>query len=346
MKNMKFLKEIDSIISISSREKQAREVIKKIAKQYECEPIFDNLGSTFINIKSKQKSENKVMLSFPMDESGYMVRGITSTGEIQLVGVSNQTSVNLLGQILLLMTKEGKRFEGYTIFPKLDLKESSKNELLLKEEDCIVEFGFSSKEDAIKKGVNIGDSVVIKTLLDEKESLLITRGLDVKVSLYMINELVEAIDQLDLDFDVIIGGVVQEKVGYRGSVSATTTVQPSINISFAFESETSTYGCGSGVFIKTFDKTTLPNIDMANFITKHCNVHAHISDFGTSASFIHKSLTGVPSVVMGIHGRNIGLQTQMCHKDDIQAYVKEITKIVTTLSLEDINQIKGCTHYE
>ena len=341
MINTKFFEDREHIISISSREKHIRNELKAIAKETGSVLIFDNLGSTFLHFASKQENAKKLMISFPMDEYGYMVRSINEDGYISIVGVSNQTSVNLLGKTMILKTREGIQYEGYTTFKRLDLKESKEEELSIKEEECQVYFGFTSKEEAKSKGVNIGDAVVIKNVFHYLKPLVSARGLDVKTGLYTAYNLAHYLKGKDMGYDVYLGGIVQEKVAYRGSVSATTTIQPDINISLAFESETKAQKVGSGVFVKVFDKTTLPNQEMFYFMKDTTSVHSFSSHYGTSASFIHKSLTGVPSLVIGIHGLNIGLNTMLFHEEDIECLSQVLIKFMDTLTKEKIIKFQG-----
>ncbi len=334
-------------ISISSREKDVRNQLKDIAEKKGLPLSFDNLGSTFMHINSKKSDARTLMISFAMDECGYMVSKIYEDGSLGLSNVSNQPIENLLGQEMLIRTRDGKTVEGFTTFENCTTYQAQRLAQSLKIEDCRVLVASSSKQESEQLGIHLGDAVVIAQPLSYLKPYLAGRALDVCTGLYVMEQLAETFSKQELDINLVLGGVVQEKVAYRGAVSSTTSLQPDVSLSLAFEPESKEHKLGSGSFVKAFDKTLLPNWDLFTLINETTEMHSQISDYGTSASFIHKSLCGVPSAVVGIHVKNASLNTAIAHEGDIQHLLEQLRLIILKLhesKLESLIQLRGSYH--
>lgn len=84
--NIAYLKKLSNSDSIASNEAEVRNVMLEELKDYADEISYDNLGSIIFK-KEGNINGPKIMICSHIDEVGFMVRSISSQGQIMLMEV-------------------------------------------------------------------------------------------------------------------------------------------------------------------------------------------------------------------------------------------------------------------
>ena len=84
--NIEYLKKLSNSDSIASNEAEVRNVMLEELKDYADEISYDNLGSIIFK-KEGNINGPKIMICSHIDEVGFMVRSISSQGQIMLMEV-------------------------------------------------------------------------------------------------------------------------------------------------------------------------------------------------------------------------------------------------------------------
>lgn len=282
---MKRLKKLCSLPGVSGDEKEVSDMLIKEYKKRDLEIIKDKLGSVFG--KKAGASNLNVMISSNLDESGMMISDIKENGNLEflVVGLYEKNDLNQ-EQVVLL----GRRHE------------KSPGVVMKVDDEYVIDAGFKSAQDAKDSGVLIGNFVVVKssyqTLANNK---ILSNNLSNRAGLELGLRLVDNVDSENLDFSLTVGGISHSVVGQRGAITATTTVKPdlAIVIDFAYEEAIE----DDAVYIRSFDKTLLPSQLLKHKLYETAdNIDlkplAHMGNAGTDGSYIHKSLSGTPTIVV------------------------------------------------
>lgn len=210
---LKILNTLTQTISISGDEKNVGKCMAQYLEPYCDEIVYDNLGSVFGVKKSKKENAKRVLVITHMDESGLMITKINDNGSAEFIEIGKINKQYLPGSRLRVKTKTGEV-----------------NAFVVGTEKMVIDFGTYSKEETLALGVFVGDSAVVDGPFVKVQKQCVSKALESRVGCLMAVELLKAVKDKELDFDLYVGACVMEEVGQRGATTATGLVKPDLGV--------------------------------------------------------------------------------------------------------------------
>lgn len=344
---LNLMKEITQISGVPGNEKEISRVLQGYYRKYTNEIVFDNLGSLYGVKRSKKKNVPKVMIAAHMDEIGFIVKGINDNGLIKTLALGSAQVNSLLGQRVIIKNEDGKEFIGV-------LCNGLKTEDTIKVDKLLVDIGASSKEEVKSLGIRFGDSIVVEGKFEvlSNGKRLLSKAWDNRYGCIMGIEILEALKDVDLDFDLYVGCTVQEEVGLRGAQTSVNLVRPDLAIVLdcleandILKEEDTTGKLGDGVLVKYYDKSMMPNRALLNHLVDTCRnnkiKYQYYYSMGDSdAGWIHKLRVGCPTLVASICARNVNTNSSIIDVDDYIASKNAVLNVIESLDSEKIKFFK------
>ena len=348
---LELMREITQIIGVSGNEKYISEAVQKYYKRYTDKIIFDNLGSVFAVKPCGRSNAKRVMICGNMDETGFIVNGITDMGLIKILPLGAVLDQTMLSQRVRLMNNDGKEFKGTIITADSD-EENSK---VIKANEMLVDIGATSKEEVNELGIKFGDSIVVDGQFEvlAKGQRILSKAWDNRYSCVLGIELLEALKDIKLDVDLYVGCIVQNKVGLRGSEPATNLIKPDLAIVMDCFQANDIDGVkeavgklGEGVLANFYDKSMMPNRTLLRYLvdickSNHIKYQYYYSMKENDAKWIHKKIIGCPTLMACICARNINTNSSIIDINDYMAAKKAIIQVVKSLDSEKIDKFKA-----
>ena len=336
----KYFKEITQLIAPSGSEMEVSSYLIEEFNRLGYEIIKDNLGSVFALKKSKNPNAKKVMICAHMDEVGFYVRNILDNGMIKPVSVGGFNYNTLLSERLILVNKDGKKFYGMSDALPPHLLKDSKN---ISEDDLLFDFGFQNKEEALKN-ISIGDFIVCEGQFNytfNKESI-ISKAIDDRYGIILGLVILNELKDYDLDYDLYVGGTVQEEVGCRGALTSSYLIKPDLAIVLDCSPSRDSLSLnaigkiGEGVLIRYFDRSMIANKKLLDLQIKACidsssKYQYFDSPGGTDAGVIHKNLEGILTLTHCICARSIHTSSTLMRISDYLDAKKSLIELLTNL---------------
>ncbi|MDE8314154.1 hypothetical protein PT169_03290 [Erysipelothrix rhusiopathiae] len=325
---MNRLQELCALPVVSGDEKEIRDYLYNFYIDKDLEIIEDRLGSVF-GVKNGNSNYN-VMISSNMDESGLMISKINDNGTMEFIVVGLYMKAWLNNQYVTLLDRHHKKLSGI---------------VLRKDDDFVIDAGFKTKEEAEGAGVLVGNFVIVTPRFELLNQNVAANNLSNRAGIEVGLKLLESLENKNLNFNLNVGGISHSVVGQRGAITATTSVHPDLAI--VVDAAYVESWDDKDIFIRSFDKSLLPSQILKQDLyeaAKACGFmpQAHLTDLPTDGSFIHKSLSGTPTVVVVI---------PLKYKDSIYnvidtQYLDNITTVLnhylTTLNSKRIVETQNC----
>lgn len=318
----------------SGEEKAVRNIMLEV---FEKENILqDRLGSLFC-VHSSPNAKAKLMIATSLDEEALMIDGITSDGFLSFVALESLSPASLLHQRVRVYNRQHRAFYGTIVSLKTRFGESA--EATISMNDLVIDCGMTFAEAS--KNITIGDLVIYgNETIWLNEKVCMGKALRHRVMIEVILEIYERIQSKQYDFDVILGGVAQSVIGYRGTTTATYVVEPDCAfVLTGFESIKSSpkISLGDGVLVGCYDKQMLPSYALLeDFSQRFPSTKKTFGFAGNDGSFIHKTLRGTPTLSFGVAMNGIATNNSTCNIDDIDALVECIIQYLDTLDSDKI----------
>ncbi|NHM75480.1 M42 family metallopeptidase [Staphylococcus sp. 11007852] len=278
--------------------------------------VRDKMGGIYGVKKSQQSNAPKVMVAAHMDEIGFMITEVTKQGFIKFTPLGGVASDIWQGQRLKIKTGEGDEITG--VVANIPKHFQTGKESTPKIEDLLLDIGAEDASEVYARGIAIGDSIVPNTeLLQLSQYRYAAKAWDNRYGCVLAIEILEALHDVQLDFDLYVGANVQEEVGLRGAEAATQLIQPDVAFVVDCSPANDMKGksglsgeLGAGALLRIKDGTMLLKPAFKSYLLDVANKHSvsyqhYISPGGTDGGVIHKALTGVPTAVIGVCARYI-----------------------------------------
>jgi endoglucanase len=306
----------------SGDERDIREVIAALARPCADEIIEDTMGNLIVH---KRGSGPKVMLCAHMDSIGFIVTHIEKEGFLRvgrLGGISPKevayTPVRFKNGVKGVLAKEEK-----ANFEKLKLDE------------CYLDIGTSSEEEA-KKLVQVGDTAVYDAASYSNMDKVVSPYLDNRVSCAILLQVLRRITSPENDLYVVFS--TQEEVGLRGAKTAAWAIDPDYGLVVDVTDVDDTPGsdkCGTvqlgkGAAIKVMDSSVICHpavVERLEQLAKAENIPVQrdiMRAGGTDAGVIHTTRMGVFTGGVSVPCRYIHTPQEMADLRDAENCVRLI----------------------
>ena len=159
-KTESLIKTLTELQSTSGHERNVREFMRK-----EMEPLVDRieqdgLGGIFGVREHQDTNAPKIMIAAHMDEVGFMVTNITSTGLLKVSPLGGWNPYVVSAQRFTLQTRKGDYPVISSSIPPHLLRAAGGQQAAVKVTDILFDAGFTSKDEAEEYGVRPGDTIV------------------------------------------------------------------------------------------------------------------------------------------------------------------------------------------
>jgi len=352
--NIGYLKDLTQLNGVSGHENEVARYLKQAYEKRGLPIVTDNLGSIFALKKSKVEHPFKVMVAGHMDEVGFIALEILDHGIIKATAVGGLNPLSLTSQRVLMKLRNGAYIEGtIDATPPHLLKDTEVKVPEVK--DLLFDFGFASKQAALKAGVYPGSMIVAKgpfvKLANGKRYM--SKAFDNRYGLALGLELLDEIQNVELPFDLYVGGTVQEEVGLRGATTASYRISPDVAIvldcSPARDStgDKSQWGqLGGGVLLRFVDGSMIaykPLLEFQEACAKAAGVKTQYFDSlgGTDAGAIHKNKDGVLTVTHCICARSIHTNSSIIDISDYKGAKKALVTMLTRLDEKKLIELRS-----
>jgi putative aminopeptidase FrvX len=350
------LKELTEASGVSGYEGPVRGIIRRYLSEIG-DISHDKLGS-LVCTKAGSAAEPKVMLAAHMDECGFMAQKITKEGFIKFAPLGGWWDHVLMAQRVLIHTRNGNIIGIIGAKPPHILTEEERKKLVEKKE-MYIDIGATSREEAEKAGVRVGDPIVPVsefTVLSGGSAYL-AKAADDRIGCAVF---IAALQQLASDAHpntVYAVATVQEEVGLRGGRTSVDVVRP--DVAFVIESGIATDLPGiaepaarltGGPMVGYSEPGMITNLklrDLVMDVAARNNIPVQIvadTDlrYGTDADVIHIYKSGVPTIMMAPPVRHIHSHTAIFRREDFDLAVSLLVAVIKEL---DARTVTGLTDY-
>ena len=332
-------------------EAPVRQFLKEQMSPYVDSFINDRMGGIYGVKKSKKANAPRVMIAAHMDEIGFMVTEITPEGFIKFTALGGVANDIWQGQRLKIRTSKHEEIVG--VVANIPKHFRTGHEGAPKIEDLLLDIGAENQQAVQQRGVSIGDPIVPQTeLIQLSEHRFAGKAWDNRYGCVIAIEILEALSAIDIDVDLYVGANVQEEVGLRGAEAAVHLIQPDLAFVVDCSPANDMKGqsglsgqLGQGALLRIKDGTMLLKPRFKTFLMDLAEQHDvkyqyYISPGGTDGGVIHKSLTGIPTAVIGVCARYIHSTDAVF---DIRDYYQAKTWLlhaIRTLDKQQIHQLQ------
>lgn len=355
LNHFKILSELNAI---SGQENQVASFLLQTYQALGFQTQTDHLGSVFAVKKSQSPNPKKVLILGHMDEVGFMVSHIQANGMIKIIPIGGINPLTLTSQRMHLTTREGKVFLGAidTTPPHL-LKNVQQG--IPTVESVFVDFGFTSKDEAIKLGIKPGDMVTYASSFSQLHggTRILGKAFDNRYSLVMGLAILNEFKNITLPYDLYVGASVQEEVGLRGATTSSTMIAPDLAIVLDCSPARDSSGdvneqgqLGGGLLLRYIDASMIARPTLLAWqeqMAKAAKVpyQFYSSPGGTDAGAVHKNLSGIMTLTHCIVARSIHASQTILDTRDFEASKLTLIEMLKYLNTDTIHQLARDDHH-
>ncbi|MCS2166799.1 aminopeptidase [Scandinavium manionii] len=329
------LKALSEADAIAASEQEVRQILLREADALGKEVQFDGLGSVLIRLNESHGP--KVMVCAHMDEVGFMVRSISSTGAIDVIPIGNVRMTARELQPVRITTRGGGKINGL-----LDGDRHGSDVAKLR-----VDIGACSADEVAEAGVEPGDRVTFATPFSElPHNRVMGKAFDDRLGCYLLVTLLRELHSTPLNAEVWLVASSSEEVGLRGGQTATHKLQPDLALVLdtACWAKNFDYGSdnhrqiGEGPMLVMYDKTLIAPPKLTAWVEDTAAQQAislqrdMFSNGGTDGGAVHLCGNGIPTVVLGPPTRHGHCAASIADAGDI-----DLTHQLLVALLHDIN---------
>lgn len=308
--NKKLVENLSNIPAISGFEKVLRTFLQEELSQYSVSFRYDNLGSLIATIDSNKPGPT-IAVAAHMDEVGFMVQKVNERGFITGINVGGVVPESVISTQVVLHTQT-KDMPGVILGIPPHLNEGKKITI----EDLVFDFGFSSKEEALKV-VRPGDMITFKNnYVELNNDLIVGKAMDDRLGIAALVELANEFKQLDCG-KLLLCATVQEEVGLRGAETVLYAIEEKIDniividVSPVNDTLDVTSGAlGEGCLIRVKDPRMIFDREETILVetiaqNQKINYQHYFSKGGTDGAMLQLQKDGFKVIAICIPARNI-----------------------------------------
>lgn len=272
------------------------------------------------------------------DEIGFLVEKITEKGTLKVNGRGGFFPQMYEGHMVHVYTSQGT-LDGVVV-PQPDRQESAPSHYRM--DDVEIYLGVSTKEEAEKRGVVVGDAVTIqKQTVFLRPDLLCARGVDDRAGCAVLLSAARRID-----WDAISGKTVsfvwdvQEEIGLFGASRMAETLN--VDVVFPVDTFVSSdgplddkrYAClpvGEGAVIRAIDSSSITPCSFVQRVWEIAEKNAVPVQIGNTrggndgSDFVPEGAVNIPLSWPGTYSHSF---IEKIHKKDIEALTDLVTALV------------------
>ncbi|WOO88853.1 M20/M25/M40 family metallo-hydrolase [Mollicutes bacterium LVI A0078] len=331
----KRIEELVNIHGVSGFEGQVKSYLK--TNFGEVSFIEDNVGGIATCIDSGKPGNNILVLAH-MDEVGFMLKNIKDNGICKITPLGGFVPESVVNSHVIAITEDGQEYEGI-ILGESPHGNGPKQEM--KVENFNIDFGFTSKEQAIESGFELGIQVALKNdytkLANNRVS---SKAFDNRLGCAAILDLFDELNGNLTAGKLYLAASVQEEVGLRGASPMIHAIEDKIDYAMIIDvspvkdlDEVTNGTIGAGTLIRVQDPRTVLTVSEVRHLRKLAKENdIDNQDFfsagGTDANVIQITGSGVKTCALCVPGRNLHTQNSVISLDDYDSTLKLAKKYI------------------
>ena len=348
---VKLQKQLSELIGVSGNEEDVSYFIKEIISPLVDKVWIDGLGNLLAIKEGTNPEAHKIMLDAHMDEVGLIINHVEEDGFLLFGLVGGFDKRILLAQAVILKASDGKRIHGVIGAKPPHLLSADDLKKPIEESELYIDAGFTTDQDAVNNGVNIGTTGVLHDPFVELPNNSIRgRAIDDRLGCNVIIQLLQRLKDQQLEETLLLSFSVQEEVGGRGAGPSAFTLDPTMAL--AIESTTGDNNphikpkerpaeFGKGPSITIMDSSTIASHKINQRLVKNAKLKNLSYQFkkpriggGTNAGKIHLTKSGIPSGIVSVPCKYLHSPITYANIDDalgavdlLEAFLKNDAKI-------------------
>jgi len=347
MDSLQLLKDLTAAFGPSGFEEAVNEAAKKyVPKGYET--TRDSMTNFYMQ-KPKQEDKPTVLVEAHSDEIGLMVQAIKGNGTITFLPLGGWIPATLSGQRMCIRNRDGKLISG-VIAAKMHHfggGEAPPPQL----DTMAIDIGATSKEEVIRDfKITPGCPVVPHSAFEQQGDVLIAKAFDDRLGCAAVLEVLDALNNTFLPFNLVGAFSAQEEVGIRGAKTVANRIKPDLAICFEGAPADDTLvephlvqtALGKGPMLRHIDSGMITNPRLFTYARKIAESagipiqEAVRSRGSTNGSWYHISGLGVPTLVISCPVRYAHSHHSMASFADYKACVKLAEAVIKGLDTQTI----------
>lgn len=347
--NIALLKELSETPGAPGFEEKIREVVIREISPFVDTISVDNMGN--IHGFRKGKESKKVMLAAHMDEIGFIVTHIDDNGFLKFAPLGGFDPKTLTAQRVIVHGKED--VIGVMGSKPIHVMSPEEREKKVKLTDYFIDLGRSKEE--VDSLIEIGTPITRERELIEMGDCVNGKSLDNRISVYVLVETIQKLQNQELPYDTYFVFTTQEEVGLRGAQVATIQIQPDIAIAIdttiAFDLPGSTPAeqvtkLGNGPAIKIMDASVVTHQGLVKFMKQTALDNSIpwqaeiLQAGGTDTAMLQKMVAGgAIAGAISIPTRHLHQVIESSHKKDVMQAVELLSNVIGNLDRFKVNAL-------
>ncbi len=341
---------------IPGREERVRGVIEEAIDGLFDEVRTDALGSLIAvrrptAAKAGRRGEaTRVLLAAHMDEIGFYVRDVDSSGHLWVNPAGGFDTRNLFSRRVRVCTAAGDWHGVMNPGGKpIHISSEADRSKVPPIEEFFIDLGRPAKE--VQRQVKVGDFVVLEEPFLDLPSKVVSKALDNRFACFLA---IEAMRRLARSrgtagrhaAEIVVAFTVQEEVGLRGAQTAANAVAAQIGVGLDVNLACDTPGVpdtqrvtrqGDGVAIMIQDSSMIADAglveDLCGVARRHRIAHqrAILPRGGQDGAAIQRAGSGARTIAIGCGTRYIHTVTEMIDKGDLRAAIDLLAAWLPTI---------------
>jgi putative aminopeptidase FrvX len=320
-KPQEILRDLSNAFGPSGYEDEVRSYIRDLIRPLVDDVAVDVSGNMIA--RRRGRTNKKLMVDAHIDEVGVMVRFIDDDGFLRFAKLGGWDDRVFAGHRVKLRTREGAFYHGVigTIPPHL-LSEEARNKPV-KAEDCFIDIGASSAEEAGERGARIGDVGVLDyPCFEFAPDRWMGKAFDDRVGCVMLIRLLKALSDgtVRTPLELHANFASSEELGLRGARVAAFGIDPDVALALegtiggdfpGVPADRRPCSQAKGPVITVIDNTLLVAPKMSQFLMdcarrKKIKYQIKMPSYGgTDAGAIQQTRAGVLSGVISVACRYV-----------------------------------------
>ena len=317
----------------------------------------DKLGSLICR-RAGSGDGPTVLITAHMDEVGFTVQNITSTGFIRFAPLGSWWNQTLLAQRVRIRTQSDDEIVGVISSIPPHFLDSAARDQVQSMDKLYIDVGADSKEEVVRAyGIGLGDPIVpdADMRILQNPDRLMAKAFDNRVGVGLLIQSLQLLRDEPLPNQLVGLGTVQEELGSRGAETAGWSIRPDAAIILegppaddgpGFPRDEAQGRLGGGVQIRIQDPTALMNralIDLAVETARGLKLPYQLAVRrwgGTDARRLQRVMDGVPVVVLGVPSRYIHTHNSIIDIHDYSAALQLVIAMVKRMDQKAVTALR------
>ncbi|HET9985814.1 MAG TPA: M42 family metallopeptidase [Longimicrobiales bacterium] len=347
--SVEFLKRLLNTPGPSGFEAAAARVWRQEAESFAERVDADVMGNSWATLV--EGGSPRVMLAGHVDEIGVMVTHIDENGFLYIEGIGGWDPQVLVAQRIRLLTRAG-HILGVIGKKPIHLIRGEEKEKASKITDLWVDVGAKNRDDALARGLRVGDPGVIDAQLVELgNGLIASRSVDNRIGAFVVLEALRLLSAGERPrAEVSAVATAQEEIGYHGGGARTAAYQLDpqvaivVDVTFATDApgvekkELGEHKLGGGPVLTRGSAAHPVVVEHLVQVAEREGIPYTLAASprftSTDADAIYLSRAGVATAILSVPNRYMHSPNEIVSLSDLEATARLIAAFVRSLGPE------------